>query len=161
MIITWLISVAFLRKLIPTRNNETKSPPGPKRWPIIGNLNLVGSVPHLSLHELSKKYGEIMQLKFGSMPIVVASSPDMAKEFLKTYDHIWASRPVTAAGRFTSYNFSNMVWAPYGRFWHQARRIYANELLSTRQLDSYEYIRVEERNNFISLLYSLVGKPVV
>lgn len=126
-----------------------------------GQLHVIGSNPHLSLHKLSKKYGEIMQLKFGSLPVVVASSPNMAKEFLRTYDHIWASGPATAASKLTCYNSSNMVWAPYGQYWRQARRMFANELLSSRQLESYKYIRVEERKIFMSLLYSLVGKPVV
>ncbi|EXB38965.1 hypothetical protein L484_027401 [Morus notabilis] len=38
-----------------------------------------------------------MQLKFGSVPVVVASYAEMAKLFLKTHDQIFASRPQLAA----------------------------------------------------------------
>ncbi|KAL4298108.1 hypothetical protein GQ457_12G021990 [Hibiscus cannabinus] len=38
-----------------------------------------------------------MQLKFGSYPVLVASSAEMAKEFLKSHDQIFATRPPHAA----------------------------------------------------------------
>lgn len=141
--------------------HSPKLPPGPKPWPIIGNLNLMGPLPHHSLHKLAQKYGPIMQLKLGSFPVVVASSPEMAKLFLKTHDHIFASRPETAAGKYTTYNYSDVAWAPYGPFWRQGRKIYLSELFNSKRLESYEYIRVEERRDFVSRLYALSGKPVV
>ncbi|KAL7187059.1 hypothetical protein ACSBR1_037182 [Camellia fascicularis] len=101
-----------------------------------------------------------MQLKFGSFPVVVASSPKMAKQFLKTHGKTFASRPATAAGKYTSYNYCDMTWAPYGPHWRQARKIYLNELFSPKQLDTYEYIRVEEMYALISRLYALLGKEV-
>ena len=79
-----LAALAFLSKLLPFKSHLLKFPPGPKPWPIIGNLNLIGSHPPQSLHKLAQKYGPIMQLKFGSFPVVVASSAEMAKEFLVT-----------------------------------------------------------------------------
>ncbi|CAL5358698.1 hypothetical protein CsSME_00048711 [Camellia sinensis var. sinensis] len=159
--LAWLATLTLLSKLINLGHRRQKElPPGPKPWPIIGNLNLVGSKPHQSFHLLSKKYGEIMQLKFGSFPVVVASSPEMAKQFLKTHGKTFASRPATAAGKYTSYNFCDMTWAPYGPYWRQARKIYLNELFSPKQLDTYEYIRVEELHALISRLYALSGKEV-
>ena len=136
-------------------------PPGPKPWPIIGNLNLIGPLPHQSLHKLSQKYGPIMQLKFGSFPVVVASSAEVAKQFLRTHDHVFASRPQTAAGKHTTYNYLNITWAPYGPYWRQGRKIYLSELFSSKRLESYEYIRVEERGAFISRLFTMSGKPIM
>ncbi|KAF5181587.1 Cytochrome p450, partial [Thalictrum thalictroides] len=72
-------------------------PPGPKPWPIIGNFNLIGSLPHRSIHDLSKKYGPLMKVNFGSFPVVVASSVEIAKQFLKTNDIIFSDRPRIAA----------------------------------------------------------------
>ncbi|XP_050254418.1 trimethyltridecatetraene synthase-like [Quercus robur] len=141
--------------------HKRKSPPGPTPWPIIGNLDLIGPLPHQSLHKLSQKYGPIMQLKFGSFPVVVASSAEVAKQFLKTHDHVFASRPQTAAGKHTTYNYLNITWAPYGAYWRQGRKIYLSELFSSKRLVSYECIRVEERRVFMSRLCSMSGKPIL
>ncbi|KAG6481358.1 trimethyltridecatetraene synthase-like [Zingiber officinale] len=119
-------------------------PPGPRPWPIIGNLNLIGHLPHRSLHALSQKYGPLMYLRFGSSPVVVGSSVAMAKFFLKTHDLFFVSRPKTAAGKYTTYDYSDITWSPYGPYWRQARKICLLELFSAKRLDSYEYIRVEE-----------------
>lgn len=157
-----LASLALLSKtLFQQRSPPLKLPPGPKPWPIIGNLNLISALPHQSLHKLSQKYGPLMQLKFGSFPVVVASSPEMAKQFLKTHDNIFASRPPSAAGKYTTYNNKNITWAPYGPYWRQGRKIYLSELFSSKRLESYEYIRVEERLAFFSRLYVLSGKPIM
>ncbi|WJZ97689.1 hypothetical protein VitviT2T_016271 [Vitis vinifera] len=160
--LAWLASVALLSKVFSFRPPHKQNlPPGPTPWPIIGNLNLIGHLPHRSLHKLSQKYGQIMELRFGSFPVVVASSSEMAKQFLKTNDHLFASRPHTAAGKYITYNYSNITWAPYGPYWRQGRKIFLTELFSSKRLASYEYIRVEERQAFISRLYALSGKPVM
>ncbi|CAL5328681.1 unnamed protein product [Camellia sinensis] len=158
---TWLATLAILSKVFNYRHCQRTSPPGPKPWPIIGNLNLIGPLPHQSLHKLSQKYGHLMQLKFGSYSVVVTSSAEMAKQFLKTHDHIFASRPVIAAGKYTTYNYSNITWSPYGPYWRQGRKIFLTELFSAKRLESYEYIRVEERQAVISQLFALSGKPII
>ncbi|XP_020554334.1 flavonoid 3'-monooxygenase-like [Sesamum indicum] len=159
--LVYVALLTFLSKIIYKRCPERKLPPGPKPWPIIGNLNLIGSLPHQSLHLLSQKYGEIMQLKFGKFPVVVASSPEMAKQFLKVHDMAFAGRPALAAGKYTGFNYSDMAWASYGPFWRQARKIFLIQVFSAKKLESFEDIRVEKRRNFFSRLHSLSGKPVV
>ncbi|OWM71911.1 hypothetical protein CDL15_Pgr017794 [Punica granatum] len=42
-------------------------PPGPRPFPVIGNLLELGDQPHQSLTKLAKTYGPIMRLKLGSM----------------------------------------------------------------------------------------------
>ncbi|GMJ07286.1 TRANSPARENT TESTA 7, CYTOCHROME P450 75B1 [Hibiscus trionum] len=160
--VAWLASLAFLSGIfIRWRCKQLKFPPGPKPWPIIGNLNLMGSLLHQSLHKLSQRYGPLMQLKFGSYPVLVAASAEMAKEFLKTHDQIFAARPPHAAGKYIAYNYSDVLWAPYGPHWRQGRKIYLNELFSSKRLESFEYIRVEEMRASVSLLYGLSGEPFV
>ncbi|KAE8658000.1 Kinase superfamily protein [Hibiscus syriacus] len=85
----------------------------------------------------------------------------MAKEFLKTHDQIFASRPQLAVGKYVNYNYSDMLWAPYGPHWRQSRKIYLSELFSSKRLESFQSIRVEEMRAFVSRLHGLSGKPVV
>ncbi|KAG8380166.1 hypothetical protein BUALT_Bualt07G0165200 [Buddleja alternifolia] len=154
-----IVSLYFLTKTL--RRKNLNPPPGPKPWPIIGNLNLIGSLPHQSLHELSKKYGPLMQLRFGSANVVVGSSVEMAKIFLKTMDLTFASRPKTAAGKYTTYNYSDITWSPYGPYWRQARKMCLMELFSAKRLESYEYIRAEEMNSLLKELFKSSGKNVL
>ncbi|XP_052182809.1 trimethyltridecatetraene synthase-like [Diospyros lotus] len=158
----WLATAALL--LLSThlrRRRKINLPPGPRPWPIIGNLNLIGSLPHRSIHNLSQKYGHIMHLRFGSFPVVVGSSVEMAKVFLKTMDVTFACRPKTAAGKYTTYNYSDITWSPYGAYWRQARRMCLMELFSAKRLESFEYIRVEELTSLLKELYKCSGKPIL
>ncbi|GJN31512.1 hypothetical protein PR202_gb19921 [Eleusine coracana subsp. coracana] len=138
-----------------------KLPPGPHPWPVIGNLNLIGPLPHHSIHELSQRYGPLMSLRFGSTPVVVGSSVDTARFFLKEKDLAFIDRPRTAAGRYTTYNYCDMVWAPYGAYWRQGRKLWQVELLNSRRLASLEHVRCEELCGMLKDLHGVRGTDVV
>ncbi|CAL5088131.1 unnamed protein product [Urochloa decumbens] len=149
-------TVLFLRAVSGRhrRRRPLGSLPGPKPWPVIGNFNLLGALPHRSLHALSKRHGPLMRVQFGSFPVVIASSVDMAKFFLKTHDSLFIDRPKMAAGKYTTYNYSNIAWSPYGAYWRQARRICADELFSARRLESSEHVRREELRALLRELHA-------
>ncbi|EEF40985.1 trimethyltridecatetraene synthase [Ricinus communis] len=156
----WLATVALILLSRRLRRRKLNLPPGPKPWPIIGNLNLIGALPHRSLHSLSQTYGPIMQLKFGSFPVVVGSSVEMAKAILKTHDVAFAGRPKIAAGKYTTYNYSDITWSPYGAYWRQARKMCVMELFSAKRLESYEYIRIEELRLLLKSMFLSSGNPI-
>ncbi|KAJ6700935.1 CYTOCHROME P450 98A9 [Salix koriyanagi] len=156
----WLATVSLILIASRLRRSKFNRPPGPKPWPIIGNLNLIGELPHRSLHALSQKYGPLMQVQFGSFPVVVGSSVEMAKTILKTHDVIFSGRPKTAAGKYTTYNYSDITWSPYGPYWRQARKMCLMELFSAKRLESYEYIRVEELQALLKTLHKSSGRPI-
>jgi cytochrome P450 len=90
-----------------------------------------------------------MHLKLGEVSTVVVSSPEIAKEVMKTHDISFASRPQIMATRIMSYNSTNLAFAPYGEYWRQLRKICLQELLSTSHVQSYQPIREEETSNLI------------
>ncbi|KAJ8621321.1 hypothetical protein MRB53_029850 [Persea americana] len=102
-----------------------------------------------------------MQLKFGSHPFIIASSVKTAKQILKTQDLNFASQPKMAAGKYTTYNYSNITWSPYGAYWRQARKMCLMELFSARRLDSYEFIRVEEMWAMLHCLFAASGETIL
>ena len=155
---TFVILLLFSRRL---RRHKYNLPPGPKPWPIIGNLNLIGSLPHQSLHELTQKYGPIMYLYFGSKPVIVGATVELAKSFLKTHDATLAGRPKLSAGKYTTYNYSDITWSQYGPYWRQARRMCLLELFSVKRLESYEYIRKQEMHDFLHKLFNSKNKTIL
>ncbi|KAL0417255.1 UNVERIFIED_CONTAM: cytochrome [Sesamum latifolium] len=119
-------------------------PPGPKKLPIIGNLHQLGKLPHRSLQHMSKRYGDLMFLQLGSVPALVVSSPDVAREIFKNHDLVFSGRPpLYAAKRFT-YNLSSISLAPYGEYWREVRKILVLELLTAKRVESFGQVRVQE-----------------
>ena len=139
-----LFLATILRLRPRSTRNKYRLPPGPRPWPVIGNLNLIGRLPHRSIHELSKRYGPLMSLRFGSFPVVVGSSVDTARLFLRTHDLAFIDRPQTAAGKYTTYNCGGLFYQPYGAYWRQGRKLCQAELFNERRLTSLEHVRGEE-----------------
>ncbi|KAJ8766513.1 hypothetical protein K2173_023760 [Erythroxylum novogranatense] len=161
------ISILFLLMLgqIVKRSKGNKParklPPGPWRLPILGNLlQLVGSLPHRRLRDLAGIYGPLMHLQLGEVPTLVVSSPETAKEVMKTHDVIFSNRPKFLAPRIISYDCKNIIFSHYGGYWRQLRKICTIELLSAKRVQSFRRIREEEMSNLNKILYSSRGSTI-
>lgn len=90
------LSVNRVKKI---KKNSNKSviirAPGPKRFPIIGNLiSLDGyEVPYQAFNDLAIKYGPIISLQLGSIPTIVVNGIENIKEVLITKSDKFDSRP--------------------------------------------------------------------
>ncbi|CAN6194057.1 unnamed protein product [Urochloa humidicola] len=85
-----------------TRKNQPRLPPGPWRLPIIGSLHHLVKTPliHQTLADLARRYNApIMYLRLSELHAVVISSPDAAREVMKTHDVIFATRPLSTTVR--------------------------------------------------------------
>eukprot|EP00253_Pinus_taeda_P019101 PITA_19101 len=127
-----------------SRGSKDRLPPGPFSWPIIGNLHMLGELPHRALEALSMKYGPLMSIRFGSALALVVSSPEMAKEFLKTQDLRFANKPPSAATKQLSFNFADIAFAPYSPYLSHMRKFCTVELLCSKRLEYFSFIREEE-----------------
>lgn len=128
------------------RVKQKRLPPSPRKLPFLGNLHqLVGhDLPHVSLQKLSKEYGPLMLLKLGSIPTLVISSADIAREIFKAHDLVFSSRPRLYTPIRLSYECNDMAFAPYGEYWRDARKIAIIELLSIKRVHSFQSVRTEE-----------------
>ncbi|KAK3228495.1 hypothetical protein Dsin_000376 [Dipteronia sinensis] len=141
-----LIILLMLVRLWKTSKGKGRVPPGPKKLPIIGNLHQLtgGGLPHHAVTRLCEKFGPVMKLQLGEVVAVVISSPEAAKEVLKTNEISFAQRPEVYAVEIMSYDHSSIVFSPYNNYWRQLRKISVLELLSTRRVQSFRSIREEE-----------------
>ncbi|KAF2927757.1 hypothetical protein DAI22_06g228600 [Oryza sativa Japonica Group] len=120
-------------------------PPGPWTLPIIGSLHhLVGQIPHRAMRDLARRHGPVMLLRIGEVPTLVVSSRDAAREVTKTHDTAFAMRPLSATLRVLTNGGRDLVFAPYGDYWRQVRKIAVTELLTARRVHSFRSIREEE-----------------
>lgn len=136
-------------------------PPGPSNLPIIGSMHhFIGSLPHRALRDLAKKHGPLMHVRLGEVSTIVVSSPELAKEVMKTHDSIFASRPSILSSTIMSYDSTNIAFAPYGHYWRQLRKICILELLSPKRVESFRPIREEELSSLIKWIDSKAGSPI-
>ncbi|CAK8565327.1 unnamed protein product [Lathyrus sativus] len=136
-----------------TKKPHKKLPPGPKGYPIVGALPLMGAMPHLTLFKMSQKYGPIMYLKMGSNNMVVASSPSSAKAFLKTLDLNFSNRPPNAGATHLAYDSQDMVFADYGSRWKLLRKLSNLHMLGGKALEDWSKIREDEMGHMIHTMY--------
>ncbi|XP_061992926.1 geraniol 8-hydroxylase-like [Rosa rugosa] len=113
---------------------RVRLPPGPKPFPLVGNLFELGDKPYLSLTKLSQRYGPIISLQLGQVTTVVASSSAMAKEILRNHDQFLYNRTVPDALRaFKDYS---LPWLPVSPRWRNIRKICNSQLFATKDLDA-------------------------
>ncbi|PIN27046.1 Cytochrome P450 CYP2 subfamily [Handroanthus impetiginosus] len=140
--------------------NTRRLPPGPRKLPVIGNLHQLGNLPHRSLQNLSKIYGDLMFLQLGSVPTLVVSSPNMAQEIFKNHDLIFSGRPSLYVIKRLTYDLSSISFAPYGDYWREVRKIVVLELMTVKRVQSFANIRAEEVALMIDRITSSGRNPV-
>ncbi|EFJ16550.1 hypothetical protein SELMODRAFT_421782 [Selaginella moellendorffii] len=107
----WAVALFLFSAFILKQWLSSKSlnlPPGPRGLPLIGHFHLLGRLPHISLQQLSKRYGPLFHLRLGSVPVFVVSSPEMAKE--------------------------SMSFSPYGDYWKKLRKLCATEIFTAKRV---------------------------
>ncbi|KQK15775.2 flavonoid 3'-monooxygenase CYP75B4 [Brachypodium distachyon] len=122
------------------KGNGKGLPPGPRGWPVLGNLPQLGGKTHQTLHELTKVYGPVLRLRLGSSVAVVAGTAGTAEQFLRAHDAQFRDRPPNSGGEHMAYN----VFGPYGPRWRAMRKVCAVNLFSARALDGLRGFRERE-----------------
>lgn len=90
-----MLVVLFLVLRFRKTNEDYSAAPGPKPWPIIGSLHLLGQyqTPFQAFTELSKIYGDVYSITLGSTPCVVVNSFKLIREVLITKGAEFGGRP--------------------------------------------------------------------
>ncbi|XP_007897559.1 cytochrome P450 1A1 isoform X2 [Callorhinchus milii] len=128
--ITFIVFVVTLTIIRGRRNavNVAVSLPGPRSWPIVGNLLQLGEYPYLTLTKMREEYGDVLCIKLGMVPVVVVSGMETIKQALIKQGNSFAGRPdfytFSLIGNGKTMTFSEK----YGESWKLHKKIAKNAL---------------------------------
>ena len=166
----WLTFLCFIVFGIwfSSREQGHGFPPGPTPLPFIGNLLILARNPdriHVTLMELSHKYGPVMGFRLGSCPAVILNSLEAIREaFVKNADcSSWRPHCMTLVNRFHSRpegdGIRGVLWTN-GERWKRSKRILAPSLKDTGDNKGrLEEIIQNEANEVCNELVLLLGSP--
>lgn len=150
-----LIALATLCLVYLTvKHYRTKIPeglcqlPGPKAFPIIGNLLELGKTPYLSLTEMSKRYGDVFQVQLGSRPVVILSGLETVRQALIKQGNDFSGRPDLYSFRFINAGKSLAFSTDKAGVWRARRKLAYSALrsFSTLECKTSEYSCVLEEH---------------
>ncbi|KAE9461145.1 hypothetical protein C3L33_06959, partial [Rhododendron williamsianum] len=141
----------FKKTKPPLHHHHHHHPPTPFSLPIVGHLHLLSPLIHHSFHRLSSLHGPLIRLRLGSVPCVVVSTPEYAREFLKTNELNFSTRHDSTAINRLTYN-SSFAFAPHGPYWKFIKKLASHELLANRNLNQFLPIRNRELLCFLQTL---------
>ncbi|GER47546.1 cytochrome P450 [Striga asiatica] len=154
-----LFTIPLLFFLALSKSRRKPYPPGPKGWPIIGNITMMDQLTHRGLANLAKHYGGILHLRMGFLHVVAIQSPDAARQVLQAHDNIFSNRPANIAISYLTYNRADMAFAHYGPFWRQMRKLCVIKLFSRKRAESWASVR-DEVDRMVRAVGGSAGRPV-
>lgn len=133
---TTLCLVYLMLKFFHTQIPEgLRKLPGPKPFPIIGNVLEVGSRPYLSLSAMSKRYGDVFQIQIGMRPVVVLSGIETVRQALIKQGEEFAGRPDLYSFRFINDGKSLAFSTDQAGVWRARRKLAYRALRSFASLE--------------------------
>lgn len=152
LIITISIIAIFLTQKLYQRL-RFKLPPGPRPWPVVGNLYDIKPVRFRCYAEWAQKYGPIISVWFGSTLNVIVSNTELAKEVLKENDQQLADRHRTRSAAKFSRDGKDLIWADYGPHYVKVRKVCTLELFSPKRLEGLRPIREDEVTAMVESIF--------
>uniref|UniRef100_A0A7N0TMR6 Cytochrome P450 n=1 Tax=Kalanchoe fedtschenkoi TaxID=63787 RepID=A0A7N0TMR6_KALFE len=146
--VVFLVAAVLLngvRKGFKSSKLEDKLPPGPRGWPVVGNLVQVLLQKRPFMHivrDLREKHGPIFTMKMGQRTLVIITSRELMHEALIQKGAAFANRPPDSPIKhILSVGKCTVNTAEYGALWRALRRNMVSELTSPLRVRQCGWIR--------------------
>ncbi|XP_051152737.1 phenylalanine N-monooxygenase CYP79D16-like [Andrographis paniculata] len=139
-------------------NNKSRSlppplPPGPTGFPIIGCLPTMvkNNIPTFKwMHQFMENiHTEIACFRLGNIYFITVTSPELACEFLKKHDAIFASRPKVMSSGLFNKGYTSTIFSPLGNQWKKMKKVLVTEVLSSSMHKKFHDKRCEEADRLV------------
>ncbi|KAI0280074.1 cytochrome P450 [Russula brevipes] len=119
--------------------------PGPKGWPIIGNLlDIPTELEYMVFSQWKQKYGDLIQFTVLGQPTIIINSPQLATDILSTKSAIYSSRPhLTMACDLVGWK-DTFVFLQYTDKLRAFRRMFQSVIGSRASVDKFRDTLEEE-----------------
>nr|XP_020659499.1 cytochrome P450 1A5 [Pogona vitticeps] len=102
--------------------------PGPRGYPLIGNILDLGKNPHLTLAQMSEKYGDVMLITLGTRPVLVLSGLETIRQALIKQGDDFVARPDLYSFQFIADGQSFAFGRCSKEAWRSRRKLAQNAL---------------------------------
>ncbi|TXG47073.1 hypothetical protein EZV62_026367 [Acer yangbiense] len=120
-------------------------PPGPRGWPLVGNLiQVILQRRHFIfiIRDLRAKYGPIFTMQMGQRTMVIVTESKLIHEALVQRGPAFASRPADSPIRLVfSVGKCAINSAEYGPLWRTLRKNFVTELINPTRVKQCSWIR--------------------
>ncbi|KAI0061726.1 cytochrome P450 [Artomyces pyxidatus] len=137
------------------RRHSLPLPPGPKPWPLIGNLlDFPTQKPWVTYDKWGKTYGDIMSLNALGNTIIVVNSVGTAKELLEKRGSAYSDRPSVPFLQMMGMDF-HLALAHYPHPWRVRRKLIDRSLRKDATVQYRHVLKVKTEQ----LLRHLLDAP--
>ncbi|KAI0078413.1 CyP450 monooxygenase [Panus rudis PR-1116 ss-1] len=155
MLLLILSGLFFLAIFISNRRWRTQGrlplPPGPKGYPIIGNLlDLPTLTPWKTFRDWTNVYGDLVYLDLPMRPTIILGSAKAAYDLLEKRSDIYSDRHVSVMIDLSGWEF-NVGLMHYSQRWRAHRRAF-QQYFNIRAYQQWKPIQLEEIRLFLRRL---------
>ncbi|KAF9033183.1 cytochrome P450 [Panaeolus papilionaceus] len=157
--LSWIeVTVALLGLYIVKRwisHPIAPLPPGPRAWPLIGNLlDMPTSQEWLTFAKWGKKYGPICSISVLGQQIVILNSAKQAMDILEKKSSIYSNRPAMPMGELVGWGDMLLLIPPQSDRFRSIRKLFHKTVGNANAMASFYPIEEEETRKFVKRILS-------
>ncbi|KAH9942003.1 cytochrome P450 [Amylocystis lapponica] len=133
LVVAMLFLAILLMRRVTSRRSACNLPPGPRGWPLIGNVfDMPPSCQWKTFAKWGDRWGGIVSVTVFGQPMIILNAPEHAFTLLAKRSAIYSDRPpLYVAGRLVGWAQS-IGLAPYGPHFREMRKLFS-QLLGSRE----------------------------